>query len=160
MRQPRRTLNVFDKATALGRRHWRMDARADVVLAADGQRLTQALLQLAHNAVKHTNTADTIAIGSSLDRASGEVRIWIRDTGPGIPPEDAERIFGRFQRGAANPRIEGSGLGLAIVTAIAEAHNGRVELASQPGHGATFTLVIPFESVLDPDDQPTRVLPL
>lgn len=142
--------DVFDKATALGARHWRMDARADIVVVADGQRLTQALLQLAHNAVKHTGPADMIAIGSSLDHASGTLRVWVRDTGPGIPPEDAERIFGRFQRGAAHPRIEGSGLGLAIVTAITEAHDGRVELDSRPGHGATFTLVIPYVPVLEP----------
>jgi two-component system, OmpR family, sensor kinase len=136
--------DVFDKATALGNRRWRIDARADLVLVADAQRLTQALLQLAHNAVKHTNPADTIAIGSSIDHGTRTVRLWVRDTGPGVPPEDAERIFGRFQRGAAHPRIEGSGLGLAIVTAIAEAHNGRVELASRPGHGATFSLVVPY----------------
>jgi signal transduction histidine kinase len=62
-----------------------------------------------------------------------------------VAPEDAERIFERFGRAAsaAGRSDEGSGLGLAIVTAIAEAHGGRVVLDSSPGHGATFTLVLP-----------------
>ena len=74
-----------------------------------------------------------------------QARLWVRDTGPGVAPEDAERIFERFGRvsGAAGRSEEGSGLGLAIVKAIAEAHGGRVLLDSPPGQGATFSLLLP-----------------
>jgi two-component system, OmpR family, sensor kinase len=137
------TDDVLTKAVALGPRRWTLDAHAETVVSADGQRLTQALLQLADNAVRHTADGDEIAIGSALER--DQVRLWVRDTGPGVAPEDRERIFERFARArnAQGRTAEGSGLGLAIVTAIAEAHGGRVELDSTPGHGATFTLVLP-----------------
>ena len=87
------------------------------------------------------------------DRASGcalgddEVRLWVRDTGPGVAPDDAERVFERFTRGqGANRRYRGAGLGLSIVQSIAAAHGGRVELASRPGSGATFTIVLPVDA--------------
>ena len=117
--------------------------RAGIVVRADEQRLTQALLQLADNAVKHTHDGDEIAIGSSAGRA--QARLWVRDRGPGVAPGDAERIFERFGRAASavGRNDEGSGLGLAIVSAIAEALGGRVVLDSRPGHGATFSLVFP-----------------
>ena len=139
----RLTEDVAGKASALGPRDWEIEARAGAVVRADGQRLTQALLQLADNAVKHTQDGDQIVIGSSVSRS--EVRLWVRDHGPGVAAEDAERIFERFGRAAAaaGRNEEGSGLGLAIVAAIAEAHGGRVRLDSRSGHGATFTLVFP-----------------
>jgi len=150
--------DVFDKARTLGDRRWRVDARADAVVLADPQRLTQALVALAHNAVKMTSGNDEVAVGSAVDEAAGAVRLWVRDTGPGVAPDDTDRIFDRFRRGAGN-RPEGSGLGLAIVAAIAEAHGGRVELQSRPAHGATFTLVIPaVVPVGQPSDAPTEVL--
>ena len=107
-----------------------------------GGRLTEAVMNLANNAVAHTEPDDTIAIGSSLE--DGTLRLWVRDTGTGIPLADQARIFDRFQRGTgAHRRYRGSGLGLAIVKAIAEAHGGRVDLVSRVGVGSTFTLVIP-----------------
>jgi two-component system, OmpR family, sensor kinase len=132
---------VLDKARPLGDRDWRLDARGQGVVHADGQRLTQALLQLADNAVKHTPPGTEVAVGSSVQ--DGQVRLWVRDTGPGIDPADHARVFERFGRTEEGRGTEGSGLGLAIVQAIASAHGGRVELASAPGRGATFTLVVP-----------------
>ena len=67
-------------------------------------------MNLAHNAVQHTSEGDTIALGSALD--DGDARIWVADTGPGIAPEDRERIFERHVRSAHK---DGAGLGLAIV---------------------------------------------
>ncbi|MGH8868097.1 MAG: sensor histidine kinase [Actinomycetes bacterium] len=148
--------DVYDKAVALGRRRWRVDARAEDVVQADAQRLTQALLQLAHNAVAFTNEADEIALGTRVDEPTATVRLWVRDTGPGVHPRDAGRIFDRLQQGAGH--TEGSGLGLAIVRAIAEAHGGLVELDSVPGEGATFTIVIPRTPPASASDQPTEVL--
>lgn len=73
-----------------------------------------------------------------------EVRLWVRDEGPGVAEADQSRIFERFARGSGGKRrSEGAGLGLAIVEAIAEAHGGRVELWSRPADGARFTVVIP-----------------
>jgi len=137
------TDEVLDKAVALGPRRWVVDARAEVDLLGDRQRLTQALLQLTDNAVKFTAPGATVAVGSSASQ--DEVRLWVRDDGPGVADRDRERIFERFGRARSAPGrgADGSGLGLAIVSAIADAHGGRVELESQPGHGATFTLVLP-----------------
>ncbi|MFI7586066.1 sensor histidine kinase [Spongisporangium articulatum] len=146
------TDDVRDKAVALAPdRRWSVDARADVELTADAQRLTQALLQLAHNAVKHTAAGQTIALGSAVTGEPGAriARLWVRDTGAGVAPEDRERIFERFGRAASGRRVEGSGLGLAIVTAIAAAHDGRVELTDTDGGGATFALVLPVEMPLE-----------
>jgi signal transduction histidine kinase len=96
---------------------------------------------LAQNAVRHTNEGGAITLGSRI--ADGEARFWVRDHGPGVPPQEQQAIFERFWRGNIG-RSEGAGLGLAIVKAIAEAHRGRVELESRPGAGAKFTVVIPI----------------
>lgn len=142
---------VFTKASALAPRDWHLEGVADACVDGDPQRLTQALTQLAQNATQHTVEGQSVALGSSA--RDGAVRIWVRDEGEGIEPADQERIFERFARAAAGRRrSEGSGLGLAIVQAIAEAHDGRVELESRPGEGATFTLVLP--TTADPQDCP------
>ena len=138
------TDEVLDKARGLGDRDWRVEARADVEVVADRQRLTQALLQLADNAVKHTAPGTVIAVGSAAE--DREVRLWVRDEGAGIAPSDHGRIFERFGRAEAGRGTSGSGLGLAIVRAIAQAHGGRIELDSAPGAGSTFALVLPGRS--------------
>lgn len=134
--------DVLDKARALADRVWRVDARAEATANLDPQRITQALLQLVSNAVKFTSPGDTIAIGSQL--AGDGVRLWVRDTGPGVPPEEQERIFDRFTRGDVGRGEDGSGLGLAIVRAITEAHRGAVTVGTGPGSGAVFTIVLPM----------------
>jgi signal transduction histidine kinase len=139
----RLTDDVLDKAVALGPRAWTVDARAEVEVVADRQRLTQALLQLADNAVKCTAPGTQVAIGSSA--TPSHVRLWVRDAGPGVAPEDSGRIFERFGRAESGRGAEGSGLGLAIVSAIAEAHGGSVELDSELGTGSRFTVVVPRE---------------
>lgn len=132
---------VLDKARGLADRRWTVEARVDVEVAGDAQRLTQALLQLAANAARHTGPGDVVAFGSTA--TDTEAMVWVRDTGPGIPAEDHERIFARFARGAAARGTDGAGLGLPIVAAIVEAHGGRVELESAPGEGAAFVVVLP-----------------
>jgi signal transduction histidine kinase len=135
---------VFAKASALAQRDWQLEKAGVGRIVADRQRLTQAVVSLSHNAAQHTSDGDPIALGA--DAAYGEARLWVRDTGPGIGPEERDQIFERFTRGGdpAHQR-EGAGLGLAIVRAIAEAHGGRVELATRLGEGSTFTIVIPTE---------------
>ncbi|MEU7327527.1 sensor histidine kinase [Streptomyces parvus] len=132
------------KAQALGRRHWTVAEVADVHVHLDGQRVTQALMQLAANAVGHTGEGDVIEIGSRLLR--GRVLLWVADTGPGVPPEDRERIFQCFyQGGTAVPgrAATGIGLGLALVREIAQAHDGAVRVEEVPEGGARFVIDLP-----------------
>ena len=130
------------RATSLADRDWQLAHVAEAEVVADGQRLTQAMMNLAQNAAQHTATGDVIEIGSVV--VDGQARLWVADRGPGVAPEDRERIFERFARaGTGRRRSEGAGLGLAIVSAIASGHGGRVELTSRPGGGSTFTIVLP-----------------
>jgi signal transduction histidine kinase len=135
------TAELRAKAAGLERREWRLESTGHGEILADRQRLTQAIVQLAENAAKHTENGDPVTIGTLV--ADGEVRLWVRDSGPGIPLHEQHEIFERFARGSGVRRSDGAGLGLSIVQAIARAHGGRVELRSRPGAGATFTLVIP-----------------
>jgi two-component system OmpR family sensor kinase len=136
------TDELYAKAQALADRDWRLVGSGTGRLTADRQRLTQAIMQLAQNAVQHTEPGDRIALGSAL--AGHTARLWVADSGPGVPPDERERIFDRFHRGGdGRRRSDGAGLGLSIVRAIAEAHGGRVELDSREGAGATFTLILP-----------------
>jgi len=138
------TDELLTKATGLAPRDWRLEGNAAGRITADRQRVTQAVMNLAHNAVQHTDDGDAIALGSAL--RGGEARLWVRDDGPGVPADQQERIFERFARSDdSGRRSEGAGLGLAIVRAIAEAHGGRVELDSREGTGSVFTVVLPVE---------------
>lgn len=134
------TDDVFDKARLLGDRAWSLVARADAEGEVDRQRLTQAWLQLAANAVKFSAEGSAVRIGSRV--RDGSLEAWVADEGRGIEPADLERIFDRFER--TDRAVTGSGLGLAIVSAIARAHGGKVRVESEPGAGSTFTIVIPL----------------
>lgn len=152
------TTDLLAKARTLGDRRWQLDACAAGEIRADPQRLSQALLNLARNAVQHTPPDADVAIGSAWDR--GNLRLWVRDTGAGIDPAEQERIFERFARGRpGRRRSDGAGLGLAIVRSVAEAHGGRVHLDSRPGHGATFTIVLPAGRSLEPPTLPLIDVP-
>jgi len=142
--------DVIAAARGLGDRAWRLECSSRRTIVADPQRLTQALMNLVRNAVEHTTEGDEIEVGCEL---SGDVAAFhVRDSGPGIPPDEQRRIFERFERGRASRRhYEGSGLGLAIVRAIAEAHGGQVELDSRLGDGATFTIKVPVEGPGGPE---------
>ena len=136
---------LVSKATALAARRWQLDEAAAGSFFADRHRLTEAVMNLAHNAVQHTSAGDTIAIGASLNE--DKARIWVRDTGTGISMPDQGIIFDRFTRGTdAHRRYAGGGLGLALVKAVAVAHGGHVELESRLGEGSIFTIVVPKEA--------------
>ncbi|MBE2319646.1 HAMP domain-containing protein [Solirubrobacter sp. CPCC 204708] len=126
------TDELMAKAKRLAPRRWTLEATGAGLLRGDRQRLTQAVMNLAHNAVQHTHEGDTITLGSA--HSGTEARLWVADTGPGVAEEDRERIFERYAG-------DGTGLGLAIVRTIALAHGGRVELESDDG--ARFTIVLP-----------------
>jgi two-component system OmpR family sensor kinase len=146
------TASVFEKASALGSldpgaREWVLEASADAVAQLDEHRVTQAWLQLAANAERYATPGTAVFLGSSTVEEPGgwRVRLWVRDLGPGIPPEQHESIFERFRRGAEGRGESGSGLGLSIVSAIASSHGGAVLLDSEPGVGSTFTIDLPLE---------------
>lgn len=131
---------------ALGDRRFVLDGVPEVgrvAAVADPDRLAQAMLNLATNAVQHTAPGDEIGIG--VVGGTTHALLWVRDTGPGL--EDGAVVFDRFERGTASRsrRPEGMGLGLNIVAAIATAHGGTVDVVSRTGEGATFTLTIPLE---------------
>jgi signal transduction histidine kinase len=147
------TTELFAKCQALAERDWLLAGTGLGIIRADRQRLTQAVMNLADNAVRHTAPGDVIELGSSL--GGGEAAIWVRDTGPGVPPERQEHIFERFARDRDGGRRAGTaGLGLAIVRGIARAHGGRVALDSRAGAGATFTIVVPADDLdaIEPGD--------
>lgn len=109
-------------------------------ISADGDRLLQVLENLVGNAVKFTPEGGRITVGAEVEEAE-VVRFRVRDTGPGIPPDDLERVFDAYWHHAE--RSDGAGLGLFISTGIVEAHGGRIWAESEPGEGSTFRFTIP-----------------
>ncbi len=103
-------------------------------------RMRMALANLLDNALKYTPRGGTVSIG--LEVTGSEASVWVRDTGPGIAPDDLPHIFERFYRGK-DVGTGGSGLGLAIVEQIALTHGGHVCVTSSLGEGSTFTLTLP-----------------
>ncbi len=138
------TTELFVKATALGDRRWQLDATAEGLVDVDADRVSQAVLNLARNAVEHTRPGDEIGMGSA--RGDDEIRWWVRDTGPGVPEAERAHVFERFRRGGGARTSEGAGLGLAIVRAVAEGHRGSVVLDDASGGGARFTISMPITS--------------
>jgi len=106
-------------------------------LRGDERRLKQALFNLISNALKFTPAGGSVTLRAR--RLGNEVALAVADTGVGVPPEDQQRIFEKFERGNPQARQSGPGLGLSLVKSFIELHGGRVELASRAGLGTTVT---------------------
>jgi two-component system OmpR family sensor kinase len=123
------------------------EADGDLVVAGDEPRLRQVLSNLIDNALAYApaNTPITVLGGRTLRDGRDLAFVQVRDRGPGLVPEQAERVFERFYRtDRARSRAQGgTGLGLSIVAAITAAHGGSVELDTAPGEGATFRVLLP-----------------
>jgi two-component system, OmpR family, sensor kinase len=119
----------------------RLDEPAPVI--GDADQLRQVLGNLLRNAFVHTPEGTPIEV--TLSRANGEVRLEIRDYGPGLPPGDPDALFERFWRteGGRERGRGGAGLGLAIVAAIVDAHGGHVRAENAGGGGASFVVTLP-----------------
>jgi len=118
------------------------------VATADRRRVEQILTNLAGNALKFTPSGGSVEI---VGRVDGLVAVLIlRDDGPGIPLEDRDRIFERFHRMASHDRITGTGLGLPIARDLARRMDGDLGVASVPGGGSSFVLVLPGPAPVDP----------
>lgn len=140
----RLTDETLEKARGLASRRWLLDDLADVEAVLDPQRVAQAWLQLASNAVKYSPDDSPIALGSGVRR--GELWLWVRDRGIGISPAERDVVLARFGRGAdAALTVDGAGLGLAIVDKIVTGHGGRVDIDSVPGQGSRISLVLPLQ---------------
>jgi signal transduction histidine kinase len=112
------------------------------VVDGDERRIKQVIFNLLSNAVKFTPAGGAVDVSAA--RVNGDVRISVADTGPGIAPEDHERIFEEFQQtGTGVEHAEGTGLGLALSKRLVELHGGRIWLESELGKGSTFVFTLP-----------------
>jgi len=117
-----------------------------VRMTSDVDKIRQVLVNLAGNAVKFTDRGE-VRLKLERDEEAGVVRFIVRDTGPGIAPQDLARLFRPFTQldTGLTRRHGGTGLGLYISRRLAELLGGRIEVESAPGKGSAFTLVLPIE---------------
>jgi two-component system OmpR family sensor kinase len=123
-----------------------IEAEEDAPVRGDADRLRQVVDNLLDNAVRHAPPGSTVQVSVSCE--GEKARLSVADSGPGLTPEDRERIFDRFYR-ADRSRARhsgGQGLGLAIARTIVEAHQGTLTVESEPGLGATFSVILPVET--------------
>jgi signal transduction histidine kinase len=114
-----------------------------IVVWADRDKINQILMNLIGNAIKFTPVQGRVTVSAS--RNSGEsVQVSVSDTGPGVPPDDREKIFAKFYRVAEvnGESSKGTGLGLAIAKALVELHGGKIWVECEPGRGSTFSFTL------------------
>jgi PAS domain S-box-containing protein len=120
---------------------------------ADAMRFKQVLMNLAGNAIKFTPEGGRIELAAR--QVDDQIRVEVRDNGPGIPPEQQQRIFEAFFRlTETGSATEGTGLGLAITSRLVELHGGKLGIESQPGEGTCFYFALPLVAIIP--DQPIQ----
>ncbi|MGI8689474.1 MAG: sensor histidine kinase [Thermomicrobiales bacterium] len=163
------TLDVGELARNAVERLEAQADRADVALETaiplgmpaiwgDRRMLEGALVNLIHNAVKFTPAGGRVTVGAD-DDGDHHVRLWVEDTGVGIPDEHLPRLFERFYKEDPARSGGGTGLGLAIVKHVALAHGGAVSVTSAVGRGSRFLLALPIATPLTvpvADEEPYR----
>jgi signal transduction histidine kinase len=123
---------------------------ANLAARADRDRIVQVLNNLIGNAVKFTPPQGKVIVAAQRD-GNGWVQVSVADTGPGISPEEADKIFDEFYQipQAVRPKIKGMGLGLTIAKKLLEMHGGKIWVQSEPGRGSTFFFILPAGELVD-----------
>ncbi len=131
---------VDDARATAPNRSIAVEVEAPAVVVGEAHQLRQVLGNLLRNALVHTPDGTPIEV--TVDHDGDEVRLEVRDHGPGLPTDHGDALFERFWRaeGGRERGKGGAGLGLAIVAAIVDAHGGRVQAANAPGGGASFVV--------------------
>ncbi len=118
------------------------------ILHADGTRLIRLLGNLISNAIRHAPERSEVSLNVRANMVAGELTMSVSDQGVGMSEEDQQRLFDRYYRGSdartRDTRHKRTGLGLAIAKAVAEAHDGRLEVESAPGEGTTMRFTLPI----------------
>jgi two-component system sensor histidine kinase KdpD len=146
-REPASIDEIVDAAVARIRRQApgvvvRVNLRADLPdVFVDPVQIDQVLTNVMENAVRHSPVGGEINVSAALYRAVVQVRVT--DQGPGIPPDERERVFEAFYRGDTASERSGAGLGLAIAQAIVLAHQGRISVEGAPGGGTVVVFELP-----------------
>lgn len=138
-------LEVYNQQRAqAGRTRLELGEFETAEVLGNADQLKQLVLNLVDNALRYTPQGGTVRL--SLERVDGMAKLAVADTGPGIAPDDLERIFERFYRvdKARSRQSGGTGLGLSISQEIARSHGGEITVVSTPGIGSTFTVVLPL----------------
>ncbi|MBL8968091.1 MAG: response regulator, partial [Spirochaetaceae bacterium] len=140
---------------------WEADGGLPVAVRGDRRRLDQILGNLVGNALKYTATGSIAFAVRDEGREAGRrlVRFEVRDSGPGMTPEELGRVFDPYWRGSfEGSGIAGSGLGLAIVKDLVTRMGGRIGAESEPGRGSVFAVVLPFEELAGTKPSARRIL--
>jgi CheY-like chemotaxis protein len=119
----------------------------------DAMRIRQALVNLVGNALKFTPEGGRVWVRGFCSPPDGGLRIEVEDTGPGIPPEEHERIFAEFEQATVthpSGRPEGAGLGLTLARRFVEMHGGRLWVESEVGQGSKFIVALPATARAEP----------
>jgi signal transduction histidine kinase len=135
--------DVFNALSLTADRDFELGAVSDVTIEADPDRLAQVIHNLAQNAVAHTHDGGLVRLSAASN--GRYVRFAVEDNGPGIPPDQRDRIFDRFHRTdySRARTAGGSGLGLAIARALVEAHGGHIRARESPEGGARVEFDLP-----------------
>jgi len=139
---------VADAHATEPQRPIRLDSDRDPVVVGDAHRIRQLIDNLLANTRAHTPAGAPVVVGVGVDEDWAQAVLSVRDAGPGMGQEVADRVFERFYRADPSRARDrgGSGLGLSIVQAVAEAHGGHATVTSAPGEGTTVTVTLPLTS--------------
>jgi two-component system heavy metal sensor histidine kinase CusS len=134
---------LFEALAEAGDVDLSVDVAPGLTVSGNTEWLKMAFANLLNNAVKYTPAGGRVLL--SACKGGGRVRVSVEDTGPGIPPEDLERVFDRFYRAdnSRQHRTGGVGLGLSITKRIIDLHGGRITVRSASGKGSTFGVLLP-----------------
>lgn len=119
---------------------------------ADRRRIEQVLVNLLENAIKFTPSGGRVEVEAA--ELGGEILVWVADTGPGLSPDQTEKVFEKFYRGEGPGA--GTGLGLYICKALVEGHGGRIWAEGEAGKGSRFCFTLPKRERSDPNRGRTK----